>query len=118
MAESSGNITKTVKSTSGLEILDADFDGTVSDLIVIDGDLPIVGLLIKLSDAATVTITVEEDGNSFKLYGSDGVSVLTLGDGTDLLIARFTPELAPFSSFKIVASATQTNAKIYAMLAS
>ena len=113
-----GGLHQSIKKNAGLVTLDADFDSTVSDTCTIDGDYPIVGLLIDLSDAATCTIQIKEDGKTFDLYGSDGITVVTLGDGVDTEIARFMPELGPFRNFTVTASATQTNAVIYGMLAS
>jgi len=113
-----GGLQQAIKKNTGLITLDADFDGTVSDTITINGDYPIVGLLIDLSAAATCTIQIKEDGKTFELYGADGTTVITLGDGTDTEIARFMPELSPFQSFTVTASTSQTNAVIYGMLAS
>lgn len=118
MSVSKGGLTQTKKQNSGLIVLDADFDGTVSANITIDGDMPIVGLLIDLSAAGTCTIQLKEDGKTFQLLSSDRTAVLTIGDGVLTEIGGFIPELAPFKNFTITASTTQTNAVIYGMLSS
>lgn len=113
-----GNVQKIIKNNSGLITLDADFDGTISDTIQIPENYPIVGLLIDLSAAATCTIQIKEDGKTFKLYKSDGTGELVIGDGTDTEIAYFCTQLGPFVNFTVTASATQTDAVIYGILAS
>ena len=113
-----GQIVQHIKRSTGLITLDSDFDGTVSDTIKIDGDYPIVGLLIDLSAAATCTIQIKEAGKTFKLMDSTKIAELVVGDGVITEIGAFLPELGPFQSFTVTASATQTDAVIYGILSS
>jgi len=98
-------------------IVDADWDGTTSTFSI-DGDRPIVGLAINLSDAATLTFEVLDEAGTAYTVLNDAGAELSIDATTNLDTYRFYSEFGPARNITITADVSQTNATVTALLAS
>lgn len=108
-----------LKKSDGVVTLDADFDGTESDVFDMGVDKPIKTLLLSgLDSSPTLTFKVYDSpsGTGHVLYGDDGNKVSIATTDANVAVSCFKAGAARFMS--VVASATQTDVVIKGVFSS